>query len=99
MEKTKRTTALGTFARNEQTLKAMLDDECPKDIVTPQYEKLQACWNKLEAAHDHYLETIVGDIDKAEFNKLDEPSDCYHAVLKRYSDFIKGANNVERTQL
>ena len=99
MEKTKRTTALGTFTRNERTLNAMLDDESPKELVTPQYEKLQSCWDKLEAARDNYLETIDGDIDPADLNKLDEPSDRYRAVLKRYSDFIKGANNVERTQL
>ena len=99
MEKTKRTAALSTFTRNEKTLNSMIDDECPRDIVTPQYEKLQTVWNKLEAAHDTYLETIDGDIADAELNKLDEPSDRYRAVLKRYSDFIKGANNVERTQL
>ena len=99
MEKSKRTTALGTFTRNERTLNAMLDDESPKELVTPQYNKLQSCWDKLEAAHDSYLETIEGDIDPADLNKLDEPSDRYRAVLKRYSDFIKGANNVERTLL
>ena len=99
MEKSKRTTALGTFTRNVRTLNTMLDDACPKEIVTTQYEKLQACWDKLEAAHDNYLETIVGDIDDVELNKLDEPSDRYHAVLKRYSDFIKTANDEERTQL
>ena len=99
MEKTKQTTALGTFTRNECTLNPMLDDECPKDIVKPQYEKLQACWNKLEIAHDSYLETIDGDIDDAELNKLDEPSEHYRGVLKRYSDFIKAASVDERTQL
>ena len=77
----------------------MLDDECPKDIVTPQFEKVRTSWDRLEIAHDSYIESIVGEIDDADLNRLDEPSARYHAVLKRYSDFIKHVNNNERAQL
>ena len=77
----------------------MLDDECPKDIVTPQFEKVRTSWDRLEIAHDSYIESIVGEIDDADLNRLDEPSARYHAVLKRYSDFIKSVNNNERAQL
>ena len=98
-EKSKRTAALSTFTRNERTLQAMLDEECPKDMVTPQFEKVQKCWDRLEETHDMYIETIVGEIEVTEQNKLDEPNTRYQAVLKRYSTFIKAANNVERDHL
>ena len=99
MEKNKRKTALGTFTRNERTLNSMLDDESPKDMVTPQYEKLKICWDKLEVAHDNYLETLEGEIDPVDENKLDEPGVRYRNVLKRYSEFIKTANSAERNEL
>ena len=96
----KRITALATFTRTERNLNAMIDDESPKHLVAPQYEKLQACWNKLEEAHDRYIESIEGDdIDEDNLNKLDEPSVRYRTVVKRYSNFLKASDNVERAVL
>ena len=97
--KKRRTVALGTFTRNENNLNAMIEDASPKHIVTPQYEKVQACWNKLEEVHDAYIESVEGDITDEDLNKLDEPNVRYRAVVKRYSDFLKISDNVERTDL
>ena len=66
--KKKRTTSLGKFTRNLNTLNDMLDNASPKCIVTPQYEKLCNCWNTLEDAHDAFIE--ITDIDiEIEFEK------------------------------
>ena len=55
MEKRKRTTALGAFTRNENTLKVMFDKSSPPHI-TPQFDKLKAAWYKLEEAHDIFFD-------------------------------------------
>ena len=97
--KKRRSAALSTFTRNEKALNALLDDDSPKQVVTPQYEKLQACWNKLEEIHDAFIEVADGDIPEVDLNKLDEPNERYLAVVKRYSTFLKTSDTVERTQL
>ena len=95
-EKTQRKVALQGFTRNENVLKQMLDDpDVPKDIVAPQYLKVQACWTKLEDAHDGYLNSIEGDIEDEDLNKLNEPGVRYSSVVKRYIEFVKGANATE----
>ena len=59
--KKRRTVALGTFTWNEKSLIQMIDTNSPKHIAVPQYEKLQACWNKLEEVHDAFIE--VADVE------------------------------------
>ena len=97
MEKRKRSTALGAFTRNEKTLNTMLDNGSPIHIVTPQFDKLQACWNKLEEAHDNYIESIDinGEVDEAILNSLDEPDTRYQNVVKRYSEFYSISTNAD----
>ena len=97
--KKRRSAALSTFTRNEKALNALLDDDSPKQVVTPQFEKLQACWNKLEEIHDAFIEVADGEIPEVDLNKLDEPNERYLAVVKRYSTFLKTSDTVERTQL
>ena len=97
--KNRRTAALRTFTRNEKTLIKWIDDASPKHLVTPQYEKVQACWNKLEEIQDDYIAGFEGDITEEDSNKLDEPNERYLAAMKKYSDFIKVADDVERTDL
>ena len=76
MERKKRSTALGAFTRNEKAIHVMFDENSPTHIVTPQFEKLQACWNKLEQAHDAYVESIDdGDLTEDILNSLDDPSE------------------------
>ena len=99
MEKKKRSTALGTFTRNEKAINTMFDENSPTHLVTPQFEKLQACWNKLEEAHDAYIESIDGDVDDATLNELDGPSERYQAVLKRYTTHLKAYAEQDRADL
>ena len=71
MEKKKRSTALGAFTRNENAINVMIDEKSPTHIVTPQFEKLQACWNKLEDAHDAYIESLEDeDLNDVILNSL-----------------------------
>ena len=99
MEKNKRRTALGTFTRNENAITVMFDNESPTHIVTPQFEKLQACWNKLEEAHDAYIDSIEGEVDDAILKSLDEPGERYQAVVKRYSEFFRTSSDKDRVEL
>ena len=99
MEKRKRSTALGAFTRNENTINVMLDELSPTHIITPQFEKLQACWNKLEEAHDAYIESIDGDVDEVTLNSLDEPSTRYQTVVKRYSTYFRTSTEQDRVEL
>ena len=96
MEKRKRATALGAFTRNENHLNAMLDDASPIHIVTPQFEKLQTCWDKLEQAHDNYIESIAGDIDEETEKSLDDPGKRYQDIVKRYSEYFKNSTVADR---
>ena len=99
MEKRKRSTALGAFTRNERTLNLMFDEGSPTHLITPQYEQLQVCWNRLEDAHDAYIESIVGDIDDATMNSLDEPAQRYQDVVKRYSTYFRKNQEKDRDEL
>ena len=100
MEKKKRSTALGAFTRNENAINVMLDEKSPTHIVTPQFEKLQACWNKLEDAHDAYIESLEDeDLNDDILNSLDEPSERYQAVVKRYTTYFKSSTEQDRAEL
>ena len=99
MEKRKRSTALGAFTRNENTINLMLDEKSPTNILTSQFEKFQACWNKLEEAHDAYIESIDGDVDDVILNSLDDPGARYQDVVKRYSAYFKTSAEQDRVEL
>ena len=74
--KRRRKSARHGFTRNLNTLLQMIDDESPECIVTPQYLKLQSCWNKLEEAQDQFIESLNEDLDDdaPEMMYLDDPS-------------------------
>ena len=97
-EKQKRKTALGNFTRTENTMKLMFDKNCPSNIVTAQFQKLSAAWEKLEEAHDNFLVSIVGDVDEDDENYLDAPLARWNAIVERYSDHVNQSVDTERTE-
>ena len=56
--KKKRTQSLSKFTLNVNKLTKLINNNAPLELVRPQYEKVQECWNILEEAHDTYLEEI-----------------------------------------
>ena len=77
MEKKQRTVALRNFLRNMKSLIDMLETESPEELVLPQYQKFQACWEKLEAAQDAFLTVTELDVetDPNGFAYIDEPTE------------------------
>ena len=101
MEKKQRTLALRNFLRNVNSLIDMLDGGVPEVIVTPQYEKFQACWEKLEAAQDAFLNVTDVDVetDPSGFAYIEEPTQQYRRVVLLYSKFLKQQKEVEKAEL
>ena len=99
MEKKKRATALGAFTRNENVINLMLDEKSLTHMITAQFEKFQACWNKLEEAHDAYIESIDGEVDDVILKSLDQPATRYQDVVKRYSTYFKTSTEEDRVAL
>ena len=101
MEKKQRSVALSNFTRNLNTFNGLLDDAAPRVLVTPQFNKLQGCWEKLEEAHDKFMEATDIDIDtdKDGLAYIDGPSERHQAALYRYSSYLKTVDEVEHVQL
>ena len=100
-EKKKRTACLGKFTRNFNLLIQGIDGASLESLVTPQYEKVKECWLKLEDAHDDFLAaTDIEDIDTDPegVKYMDTPSKNYEQALLRYSEFLKGAKDLENNQ-
>ena len=88
MEKKQRSSALSKFTRNLNALTNLLDSNSPASLVIPQYDKLKLCYEFLEDAHDAFI--LVTDIDvetdKDGLDYMNNPSNEYNAILKRYSE-------------
>ena len=100
-EKKKRTACLGKFISNFNLLIQGIDGASLESLVTPQYEKFKECWLKLEDAHDDFLAaTDIEDIDTDPegVKYMDTPSKNYEQALLRYSEFLKGAKDLENNQ-
>ena len=100
MEEKQRTVALRNFLRNFNSLIDMLDGGAPEVIVTPQYLKFQACWEKLEAAQDAFLNVTDVDVetDPSGFVYIEEPKELYRRVVLLYSSFLKEQKEVEKAE-
>ena len=99
--KNKRKTARQSFTRNLNTLLQMIENESPENVVTPQYTKLQTYYNKLEEAHECFIESLDEDVpdDSPEMTYLDDPTVSYNDAVKRYSAFLKVNAEVVRVDL
>ena len=58
-----RSNCLSNFTRSANTFDALYNDEAPIDILTGAFEKVQSCWEKLEAAQDSFIELTAIDVD------------------------------------
>ena len=100
MEKRKRSSAKGTFTRQETHLTELLDLKSPMVVVTPQYEKFLQCWNNLEEAHESFL--AVEDIDAETHDDGDaylvDPSKRYRTVVNRYAEYLKSSAETDRAE-
>ena len=59
--KKRRSTALNQFTRNVNSFNKLIASSAPAVTVNPSYEKVIDSWEKLEEAHDAYLEVIPPD--------------------------------------
>ena len=54
-EKRERSSALRNFTRNLNLINDLFDDAAGNSLVTPQYNKVKSCWERLEEAHDKFM--------------------------------------------
>ena len=54
----------------------MIIDASPESVFALQYAKLQTCWDKLEEAHDRYIESLMEEVadDSPEMKYMMLPS-------------------------
>ena len=76
LEKKMRSHSLSNFTRNANKLEQLMNKFSSLAVVTPQFEKLMKCWDKLEEAHEEFIsksdiEDIVNDPDRSKY--LDVP--------------------------
>ena len=98
MEKKKRITALSNFTRANNIFKSLIADKASAVLVTPQFQKVNSYWEKLEVAHDEFIEAT--DLDNIETDKdgmlyMEAPGEEYAATVRVYSTFLNGAAEKE----
>ena len=105
-EKKLRTIALQNFTRSTGTLTNLLNATEVSPVVALEAKKLWGkvteCWDKLQSAHDNYLEVV--DLDDLEtdqdgFPYLDGPTVTHDDLLTKYMKFCIDAKNAEKQDL
>ena len=99
--KRERSTALRNFTRNLNLLSELFDESAGNALVTPQFEKVKSCWEKLEDAHDKFMSTVDDssmdlDTDPEGYLYIDDATGKYNKVLKRYSAYLKWFESTQR---
>ena len=102
-ERRERSSALRNFTRNLNLLNELFDEAAENILVTPQFEKVKSCWEKLEDAHDRFMATVdekVMDIDTDPegYQYIDESTGKYNKTLKRYSAYLKWSQSTQRDE-
>ena len=89
--KKRRSIALGAFTRTANTLESLMEQSAPIPLVTEQYEKVQMSWEKLEAAHEEFLEKTDIDIevDADGLRYLDKPNEKRESGIASYVSYLK----------
>ena len=101
LSKKKRSQALSNFTRAHNELITYIDESAPPVLTTPQFEKVESCWEKLEAAQDDFIEHTDIDVDTDPLGVayLDEPGTRHGVALKRYAEYLKKEKVEETRQL
>ena len=102
-EKKAQTKALRNFTRNLNSLNELLNDAAVNSLVSPLYEKVKICWEKLEYAHDAYIDAVdaaVVDVenDPEGYPYIDDANTKYNKMLKQYSAYLKSYEAVQRAE-
>ena len=89
--KKKRSIALSAFTRNLNTLLSLMNQSSHIVLVSPQFEKFQQSWDKLEAAHEEFMEKTDIDIevDSNGLQYLDEPNERKEKGIMCYASYLK----------
>ena len=93
-EKAKKTRkyALSSFTRSLNTLGTLMEESSPISIVSPIYEKMSKNWEKLEAAHEEFINVTDIDIEGQDgLQFLDAPKKKRQSILVKYSEYLKQA--------
>ena len=92
--------ALGNLTRSIKKLNEHIGIPSPESIVTPLYEKMMNCWEKLEEAQDSFI--LVTDIDVATDPDgeayLTEPETRHSDAMKKYTEYLRSQANNEKTE-
>ena len=98
-EKKMRSHALANFTRAVNTFNNLVDAKSYSNVVIPQFEKVQIYWEKLESAHESFIEKTDIDIDAEDdgLKYLDEPGERHAALLLKYSMYSGGVKDEEKT--
>ena len=97
-----RSTALRNFTRNLNTLNELFKEADIGNLVTPQYEKVKVCYEKLEDAQDAFISAADQgmdiDNDPDGYPYMDDASAKYNAMLKEYAGYLKALNEVQHAE-
>jgi hypothetical protein len=96
-----RSQCLKNFTRSVNSFNDVLANQLPLDLLTRSYEKVQTCFEKLEAAQDSFVEVDdnveATDDGEIEADYLDEPAGRHQKVLIAYGEFKKKSIEDERS--
>ncbi len=97
-EKKKRITSKSNFTRSVTKLNKLLDVDAPVDIVTPQYEKMNQCYDILEKDHNAFLSATDIDIQNHAdgLQYILDIDATQETVMVRYCEFINKATTSQR---
>ena len=69
-----------------------MEESSPISIVSPIYEKMSKNWEKLEAAHEEFINVTDIDIEGQDgLQFLDAPEKKRQSILVKYSEYLKQA--------
>ena len=84
--------ALSSFTRSLNTLGTLMEESSPISIVSPIYEKMSKNWEKLEVAHEEFINVTDIDIEGQDgLQFLDAPEKKRQSILVKYSEYLKQA--------
>lgn len=89
LAKKRRSLAKSNFTRSFNALEVLIAGSETLLVVTPQFEKVKSCWEKLEAAQEEFIDRTNIDVDEDPegVKYLDGPGDAYLRAMKAYSEY------------